>query len=728
MIKAKEFLRNFLVYKPKNLIQNPLISIIMPTFCRGNNGLLERSIQSVLNQSFTNFEFIIVDDGSVDQTSNIIKSFLEKDNRIIYIRNEINSELPAIRTNQGICQARGKYLAYQFDDDYWLPNFLNDLYTEIESKNDECLVYGKTKLINKLSNHVDYFQAKPNAKLLQTRNLFANNSVLYHKSLCDKYGMYDMHLFAKTGCDWDLWQRYIKHVPFYYVDKLVSVVESFHNNSIGKECKYHKGLYTLITSKDRTSQLTPDNYGEYVIDDLDFIEDFTLKETLYHHHILPWKNKHRNTINEDIIYSLRNSEDTSLVRAHFRVGEKSYIDNQLNSSDYICYVMHSGHIGGAENHLLRHALLSKDFGLNVIVCIPNKFSTYTSDVGRICAKNDIPLEYLDFNFYISPYNIDTTLADKQSHKILQFLKDHKVKLVHSCTLMPAFKVACNGLDIPYVASLYGIPPENQKHTTIIDNTYLPDVIHSDSIRYTNEWGKILDTYSKCIRSFTPDKFFNKDINITFGKKSLNLIICGTLQERKRQAELIEAVGLLKKENINMNLKIVGYTHFRPSFMERCKQLIEKYDLSDNITFTGFTNNVEKEMEDINVLVCTSDFESFPQVILEGMAKKILILSTPVGGVPELIINNYSGYLCVGFSVEDIADALRQIDYDYRHNIRKIKGIVNTASELVKKESNGDLVLQELFLLYSRAYMVKKNNPYKNLVKNIRYTSLDGYKK
>ena len=105
-MKVKEFIKNEVIYSSDNLIKNPIVSIILPTYCRGDNGLLKRSIKSILEQEFTDWELIIVDDGSIDSTKDIVKSFMKQDNRIVYIRNEINSGLPAIRVNQGILHAR----------------------------------------------------------------------------------------------------------------------------------------------------------------------------------------------------------------------------------------------------------------------------------------------------------------------------------------------------------------------------------------------------------------------------------------------------------------------------------------------------------------------------------------------------------------------------------------------------------------------------------------------
>ncbi len=78
MIRVNEFLDKYATATSDNLIKAPRISIIMPTYCRGDNGLLARAILSVLSQSFKNFELIIVDDGAKDSTKKIVGDFLNK--------------------------------------------------------------------------------------------------------------------------------------------------------------------------------------------------------------------------------------------------------------------------------------------------------------------------------------------------------------------------------------------------------------------------------------------------------------------------------------------------------------------------------------------------------------------------------------------------------------------------------------------------------------------------
>ena len=106
----------------------PTVSVIIPTFNRAH--LLGRAIQSVLDQTYRDFELIIVDDASTDNTREVLKSF--KDERIIYIKHDKNWGA-AVARNIGIREARGEYIAFQDSDDEWLPEKLEKQIKVFES-------------------------------------------------------------------------------------------------------------------------------------------------------------------------------------------------------------------------------------------------------------------------------------------------------------------------------------------------------------------------------------------------------------------------------------------------------------------------------------------------------------------------------------------------------------------------------------------------------------------
>ena len=123
--------------------QNPKVSLIIATYNRAD--LLPRAINSVLAQTFTDYEIIIVDDCSPDHTQEVIRTFSEP--RLRSFRHEVNGGAAAAR-NTGIANARGEYIAFLDDDDECAPTRLADQVSVLDSRPDVGMVYGWIEEIN----------------------------------------------------------------------------------------------------------------------------------------------------------------------------------------------------------------------------------------------------------------------------------------------------------------------------------------------------------------------------------------------------------------------------------------------------------------------------------------------------------------------------------------------------------------------------------------------------
>ncbi|MBO5378401.1 MAG: glycosyltransferase [Ruminiclostridium sp.] len=266
MLKFGDLIKDAEYYNFDNTDTEPEISVIMPVYCH-NGKLLRRSIESVLRQTFRNFELIIVDDGSRDGSFNTVLEYAQKDARVRIIRHKLNCGLPAIRVNEGILAARGKYISYQFDDDEYLPDCLEILHTEITSHDEPCLVYGKTVI--RLEDRVVYIGAPYNYALLNNENQIANNSVMHHKCIMELSGMYDPHIILRRFCDYDLWLRMGRHVPFYFVDEEVTNVYAGQKGSLGADVAISNfPLLRRYLETYRDNRLIPEKINDYDVDSL----------------------------------------------------------------------------------------------------------------------------------------------------------------------------------------------------------------------------------------------------------------------------------------------------------------------------------------------------------------------------------------------------------------------------------------------------------------------------
>lgn len=187
------------------------VSVIIPTYNRAHT--VSRAIQSVLNQTYQDFEIIVVDDCSTDNTEEVVKGF--NDSRICYIRHEQNRGGSAAR-NTGIRIARGEYIAFLDSDDEWLPNKLAEQMRVFYSDRNCGAVY--TDLLHVCKDghaevHKGYHPEGWILKDLLVTNVVGSASSVVVKRECFKVvGLFDEKL---PSCqDWDMWIRIAKHYTF----------------------------------------------------------------------------------------------------------------------------------------------------------------------------------------------------------------------------------------------------------------------------------------------------------------------------------------------------------------------------------------------------------------------------------------------------------------------------------------------------------------------------------
>tara|TARA_Y100000591_G_C21774519_1_gene667460 strand:- start:150 stop:1040 length:891 start_codon:yes stop_codon:yes gene_type:complete len=127
------------------------VSIILPTYNRAN--MLSGSIKSCLNQSYRNLELIVVDDGSKDETEEIVKKFIKNDSRVRYFKKK-NEGLP-IALNYGFERAKGKFFTWTSDDNYFREDAIDIMINKLSQNQKYKLVYCNYTLIDENDNKVE---------------------------------------------------------------------------------------------------------------------------------------------------------------------------------------------------------------------------------------------------------------------------------------------------------------------------------------------------------------------------------------------------------------------------------------------------------------------------------------------------------------------------------------------------------------------------------------------
>lgn len=207
----------------------PRVSVVIPTHNRAR--LLSRAIQSVLNQTYEDFEIIVVDDASSDETGVMIKHF--SDHRIKYIRHADNKGGAASR-NTGINNSQGSYIGFLDDDDEWLPMKLERQIEHLEGKRRVDVVYTGL-LICDLERGKTVGEVLPEKKgyifsdLLRDNCVGTTSSVLIRKVCLEKENLFDEEM---PSCqDWDMWLKLSKYCVFDYIKEPL-VIYHIHKRRI----------------------------------------------------------------------------------------------------------------------------------------------------------------------------------------------------------------------------------------------------------------------------------------------------------------------------------------------------------------------------------------------------------------------------------------------------------------------------------------------------------------
>lgn len=192
----------------------PTISVLMPAYnCERYVG---EAIRGVLQQTFTDFELIVINDGSTDGTANVIREF--RDDRIVFLENETNIGL--VRTlNRGLDVVRGKYVLRTDADDIALPNMAASLVGFMETHPDYVVCGGNMQVIGE-KRVFTYVSDNDHLKVF-TLNLcpFSHSTVIIKRSVLEEKGL-RYNEFYKDGEDHALWSELLPYGKFHNLEEI----------------------------------------------------------------------------------------------------------------------------------------------------------------------------------------------------------------------------------------------------------------------------------------------------------------------------------------------------------------------------------------------------------------------------------------------------------------------------------------------------------------------------
>lgn len=298
------------------MTESSLISIVLPVY--NGEKYLEQALQSCLNQTYKNFELIIVDDASTDNSLSIAKKFENNDNRIKVLSNENNLSLPG-SLNAGHKHAKGEFVTWTSDDNILKPDFLSSLYKSITKENCD-VVFSNYDII-----WADGILKRKHITGPLPHLIFGNiigASFLYRMKVFEKLIGYAENLFLVE--DYHFFLRASLNFNFYHLDKNLYQYRLHQNSLTGKiqrnkkyKEKFENSLIVMfkeleINLKDESIELLIDLYLKKPIK----IEKFL---------------QYREVIKQDILNfekSLVNSNDISILNHFYFLIRNNWFENK----------------------------------------------------------------------------------------------------------------------------------------------------------------------------------------------------------------------------------------------------------------------------------------------------------------------------------------------------------------------------------------------------------------
>ena len=183
---------------------NDKVSIVLPSY--NGSDMIENSIESILKQSYSNWELILVDDCSNDSTGIIIDRYADRDERIIAIHNEVNRKLPQ-SLNIGFSRSTGVFRTWTSDDNAYHRDALEKMVDYLAANNDLDMVYADMNIVDS-EGHFLSRSEREEPEMLRFINI-VGACFLYKTSIATQVGDYDPGVFLAE--DYEYWLRIFLH-------------------------------------------------------------------------------------------------------------------------------------------------------------------------------------------------------------------------------------------------------------------------------------------------------------------------------------------------------------------------------------------------------------------------------------------------------------------------------------------------------------------------------------
>jgi glycosyltransferase involved in cell wall biosynthesis len=605
-------------------MSTPVVTVLMPVY--NAERFLKQAIQSLLAQTFTDFELLIINDGSTDKSVSIIESFHDK--RIRLVHNEKNSGV--IDTlNKGITLATGKYIARMDADDYSLPSRFEKQVNYLEQHKDIAVLGTCIMQVNadgeELGAWNDDFQNTNPQQIFKT---VAKTNCIAHPTVMMRTEIVRCYAYSKEqkgSEDWDLWMRLVS--DRHRIDKLPEIllkyrlhaasVTAIHNREISTEKKINRVRVNFL--KERIQKFKFKKFELLVIMAILRTSARNVKVNLLPRWLRFWKRM----------------LTISPIRAYkeFLFLKRSM---QTENANGIFLFFPYTHVGGADKV---HALISETINDRQPWIFFTGFSTNKKFL-PLFQNNGVILDVargINHPFFIKrSMRLVTAAIEKVQHPVVFGCNN-----IFFYELIPHVSAKVKVIDLMHDFRFDG--------EETVFKSYLPVFMRCDqrvfiserAIAQTKKFYKALSVESTYVdRLVYIPNYVDIPIRLAIkGKREhepLSIIYVGRGTKEKRAYLVNEIAIACFQEKLPVHFQIIGDIE-QPAGLKNNEAVVFTGELTD-------TDHLKMIYSKADVLLITSEREGFPMAIMEGMAYGVIPVSTPVGDIPKHIHTGETGYL------------------------------------------------------------------------------------
>lgn len=244
---------------------NDLVSIVLPVY--NGDKYLKESINSVVSQTYENWELLILDDCSTDLTPIISKEYVKQDSRIKYFRNDRNLRLPK-NLNKGFSLAKGKYFTWTSDDNLFKPNAIEEMVSVLNKNKNVGFVFASCRIIDEVGKEVEYISVNDSIIEAIVGENVVGACFMYTREVYNEIGNYDPKLTLVE--DFDYWQRIFSKFEVKAISKILY------------KYRWHDGALTSTMNK----KLFYENLEKMLVKNIKLFSKINFRQKYYYYNAM----------------------------------------------------------------------------------------------------------------------------------------------------------------------------------------------------------------------------------------------------------------------------------------------------------------------------------------------------------------------------------------------------------------------------------------------------------